>query len=331
MSLVSSSARMRRINLRIRIIRGITPIPWFLIISLVLLSCGKPRESGPISGTNSGRDVRSDPKQQEARKQLDQQGIPYTKLAFLEFIRSGDVAVAKLFLEAGMNPDVYYEAQWTPLMYAASNGHLDMVNLLLGNGVTVNAQDQFGVTALIHAIQDGFHRDVIKTLLENGADPNAKLRDGRTALILAVHDPDIVRALLEKRADPSPSEEIRAETALKRAVNADEIDSVKALLSYGADVNTMDVDGYSALMQAAGTGQTGIVKLLLSKGVDVNARDKDGWTALMGAASIGNIGIVRALLAKGADANAKDRNGRTPFTLAREKGHKKIVQLLRKT
>ena len=40
--------------------------------------------------------------------------------------------------------------------------------------------------------------------------------------------------------------------------------------------------------------------------------------------------MVELLIAKGADVNARDGDGRTPLSYAQDKGHTKIVELLRK-
>ncbi len=40
--------------------------------------------------------------------------------------------------------------------------------------------------------------------------------------------------------------------------------------------------------------------------------------------------MVELLVANGADINAKDKKRRTVFSLAKEKGHTEIVELLRK-
>jgi len=40
--------------------------------------------------------------------------------------------------------------------------------------------------------------------------------------------------------------------------------------------------------------------------------------------------VVALLIDKGADVNAKDRDGKTPLSLAQEKGHNEIIELLKK-
>lgn len=302
-----------------------------VILVLPLGSCSKNQKTvqrpDPVDGEASQSTVTE---QEAARRALAQRSISYTQEEFFRCIESGDATAVRLFLVAGMSPDTISDRSLSPLPKAALFGHADIVRLLLEHGADVNAKGDDGSTALTIAIQYGGHVEIVRALLNKGADPNAKLSDGRTPLMLTADSPEIVKALLEKGADVSARDNHRGETALKKAVDGEEIECVRALLYYGADVNTMDVDGYSALMQAAGTGQTGIVKLLLSKGVDVNARDKDGWTALLGAAADGNLVIVRALVASGADVNAEDKDRKTPLKLAKEKKHKEIIAYLEK-
>lgn len=58
-------------------------------------------------------------------------------------------------------------------------------------------------------------------------------------------------------------------------------DVVRALISYGADINIKDSDGSTALMTAAALGHYDILNILLNtKRIDINARDNSGKTAL---------------------------------------------------
>ena len=82
-----------------------------------------------------------------------------------------------------------------------------------------------------------------------------------------------------------------------------------------------------SIWDAARTGNIEAVKQHLAAGTDVNAKDKYGRTALHHAA---NKEIAELLIAKGADVNAKRDYGWTPLMDAARKGHKEIVELLRK-
>ena len=57
----------------------------------------------------------------------------------------------------------------TPLHYAAYQGHLGVVNLLINSGAKVNARNQAGITAVFFASQMG-HDEVVEYLVQNGAD-----------------------------------------------------------------------------------------------------------------------------------------------------------------
>jgi len=70
------------------------------------------------------------------------------------------------------------------LRVAASNGSLEEVERLLGEGADINASSDNGMTPLILASWNG-HTKVVALLLREGADVAAKTKEGSTALTLA--------------------------------------------------------------------------------------------------------------------------------------------------
>ena len=77
------------------------------------------------------------------------------------------------------------QGKMTPLLYAARDGNLEMVRLLLQLGANVKATDANGTSTLVIALING-HVGTARFLLENGADPNAADGYGRAALFTAV-------------------------------------------------------------------------------------------------------------------------------------------------
>jgi ankyrin repeat protein len=70
---------------------------------------------------------------------------------------------------------------WAPLHYAATHGHLDILNLLLDHHAYIDAQSPNGTTPLMMAAQYGT-ASAVKLLLEAGADPELKNSQGLSAL-----------------------------------------------------------------------------------------------------------------------------------------------------
>jgi ankyrin repeat protein len=85
---------------------------------------------------------------------------------------------------------------WTPLHYASTKGHLDIINLLLENNAYIDAESPNGTTPLMMAAQYGTP-EAVKLLLNAGADPLIKNGLGLTAFDFATRAdrPDAIRLL----------------------------------------------------------------------------------------------------------------------------------------
>ena len=64
-------------------------------------------------------------------------------------------------------------SRMTPLVAAARNGHLDEVIRMLETGVSVDHQDEYGITSL-HMASLHNHPEVVRYLLEHGAKTDVK-------------------------------------------------------------------------------------------------------------------------------------------------------------
>ena len=127
-----------------------------------------------------------------ARGALDSLGIAYTDSVFLAAAQEGDLAVVKLFVQAGMSVEVADDEHGvTALHIAAFWGRLEVVEFLVGAGADVNATNNDGDTALHLAAWEG-HLEVVEFLVGAGADVNAADDDGDTALHLAARHGDVV-------------------------------------------------------------------------------------------------------------------------------------------
>jgi len=78
-----------------------------------------------------------------------------------------------------------YEKKETPLMSAAKNGHLTIVQYLVEYGANKEAEDNMGNTPLMYAVFNE-NLETIKYLVEQGADKDARGHFGLTPLETAV-------------------------------------------------------------------------------------------------------------------------------------------------
>jgi ankyrin repeat protein len=172
---------------------------------------------------------------------------------------------------------------WTPLHWAASEGHKEVAVLLLIRKVDVNARDNDGATPLHRAAICG-QKGMVELLLAYKADIDAK--------------------------DPA------SETPLHWAASNGDKEIVDVLLSHKADVNAKGLNGATPLHEAAFAGYKEVAEVLLACKAEVNAKDKYGRMPLHMAAYGGRKELAELLLAHKADLNAKADNGLTPLGAA---------------
>ena len=72
----------------------------------------------------------------------------------------------------------------TPLLWASTDGHLQMAKLLITNGAEVDKASNHGETPLMLASLNG-HLEVVNLLIEHQADVHLRNNGGKTALDIA--------------------------------------------------------------------------------------------------------------------------------------------------
>ena len=95
-----------------------------------------------------------------------------------------NVEIITLLLENGVDVNVQNKNGETALILASMFGYIEIVKLLLENGAVVDTKEALGMTALMVASGEG-HLEIVKILLKNGADLNVKDNYNNTALMLA--------------------------------------------------------------------------------------------------------------------------------------------------
>lgn len=108
---------------------------------------------------------------------LNAQGESPLMLAALK----GQLDLASQMVQKGADVN---KTGWTPLHYAASNGHLPLIRLLIENSAYIDAESPNGSTPLMMASMYG-SLEAVKLLLDEGADPALKNQQGLTAIQFA--------------------------------------------------------------------------------------------------------------------------------------------------
>ena len=235
----------------------------------------------------------------------------------------------------------------TALLFAAREGRVDCIPVLVKAGADVNATTPHGISGIVLALING-HYDTAAALIEAGTNPNLADYTGRTGLYAAIdfstmpnsNRPapqvlenhlsalDIARLLLDRGANVNaqltamPPYRAKLDrgndfmfqagaTPLLRASKAADLPAIKLLLERGADPKL-------------GTNKTGITPLLAAAGVGTNESDSTGRQKTQQDA----IAALELFLDRGLDINAPDNNGRTALHGAALQGYNDVIKFL---
>jgi ankyrin repeat protein len=128
--------------------------------------------------------------------------------------------------------------------------------------------------------------DIVRVLGAAGADPNRPSADGTTPLLAAAGH-DYSRgggegAFIRDRRDFSSYNPVAADegAAIPRDEERRAVDTVKALLDFGASPTAANPEGKTPLHAAAALGMRSVVQALAERGADPRATDKSGQTPL---------------------------------------------------
>lgn len=155
----------------------------------------------------------------------------------------------------------------------------------------------------------------IANLIRKGFDANVRDPKGEHALHLATRD-NAARAIAAMlrwdKIDVEPRNKAD-ESPLMLAALGGHLETVKALVTRGADVNK---PGWTPLHYAATRGHLEVMRLLLDQNAYIDAASPNGTTPLMMAAFYGTPTAVKLLLEAGADPMLKNQLALTAIDFA---------------
>ncbi|XP_078031197.1 kinase D-interacting substrate of 220 kDa B isoform X2 [Epinephelus lanceolatus] len=242
------------------------------------------------------------------------------------YVEEENLAAIKAHLDKFRDLDSRSDIGQTPLMVAAEQGNLEIVQELIRRGANVNLDDVDCWTALISAAKEG-HIEVVRELLENNANLEHRDMGGWTALMWGAYKgrTDVVQLLLEKGANSNITGQYSVYPIIW-AAGRGHAEIVHLLLQHGAKVNCSDKYGTTPLIWASRKGHYECVMHLLANGADVDQEGANSMTALIVAVKGGYTKVVKELLKRNPNVNMTDKDGNTALAIAAKEGHTEIVQ-----
>jgi uncharacterized protein len=270
--------------------------------------------------------------------------------------KNGNADVIEPLARAGADVNAATSNGTTALMFAAASGNVAAVQALIDRGADVNARESIrGLTPAMFAAASN-RAAVLELLSDNGADLQATSKV--TDLAALSRDPAALREFTQgnptppgvepqgSRNGPAPggrgrgpqtpgvdrnfqlNELVAAQggmTPLLLATREGHLESARALLNAGADVNQASAgDRTSPLLIATINGHFDLARFLLDQGADPNLAAENNGTPLYGAVNCEwapkalypqprayvnqkttYLELMKALLDKGADPNVR--------------------------
>ncbi|HTA40791.1 MAG TPA: ankyrin repeat domain-containing protein [Bryobacteraceae bacterium] len=320
--------------------------------------------------------------------------LPLGRTPLMAAARTGNVDAIKALIDHGANVNARETLRGTtPLMWAADEGHAAAIKFLAEHGADIAAQSDLAERGRGPAL--GKSNDPRKAVAAQGAaraagqaspalgafrDDNSAFsqqsqqrtrgqgRAGAGAAAPAESQQDFQGDDAAAAAAASfgfggrrqaPAKDGGAITPLVYAARANDLESVKALLAAGANINQTTGYGWSPLLVATQNRYYKLAAFLLDHGANVNLTNKGGWTPLYLATDNRNIEsgdypvrkpdmdhleYIKLLLDHGAQVNARikdstetrtvftnqwlDENGATAFLRASQSGDIALMKLL---
>jgi ankyrin repeat protein len=167
---------------------------------------------------------------------------------------------------------------FTALHLASINGNLEVVKSLLDAGASLNLLDDSGRTAL-HMAVNFANMDVAQLLIERGIDVDLH-KDVDTPLSLAVRngDPKMVRLLLDAGAMDMSYQSNNGRTLLHDSMYMQNEEIIRDIILRGANVNAVDMDGFSPLHEAVMCRNMDQILLLLNNGAKITTKTMEVGT-----------------------------------------------------
>ncbi|WP_419215028.1 ankyrin repeat domain-containing protein [Wolbachia endosymbiont of Rhagoletis cingulata] len=281
---------------------------------------------------------------------------------------NGDIEIIKILVKNKADVNAEDLARLTALYEAASHSHTEAVKILMDSGAKVKGNGALKLTPLHIAVANG-DKGTVEVITQNDNNIGETIEKvdvfGWTPSYWAAarNDTLILEILLKKISQCGASVDIEdmlvGRTPLHIAAALGNLEAVKLLIHYRANVNYKDTWGWTPFDCAAARGNKKVINYLISHGASIETNDSykillftsphnlrgtigtliqlEVWNDVMKlvgaeflrrAARHGDTLMVHFLLEAGVNANAGDDLGSTALHKAAKGGHAEVVRTL---
>ncbi|KAL1490616.1 hypothetical protein ABEB36_013278 [Hypothenemus hampei] len=207
----------------------------------------------------------------------------------------------EILCQAGANTNAVDEHDQFPLLSAFKLYNAAMIKLLLNHGARITCP------FLLHKAVKIGDLDVVKMLIDQGVPSDLQNRKGYTPLMNAfrpIKNIDLIKYLLTKPCDINATDYYNGESAIHHCVNnvrdIRSISLIDVLADAGADLNIRSRKGYQlqrALMLILSdvTNQEKRIMALIRNGASVDNEFCEGWNTLTAAVESFSLTICKAI------------------------------------
>ncbi|XP_061378220.1 protein phosphatase 1 regulatory subunit 16A isoform X2 [Danaus plexippus] len=233
----------------------------------------------------------------------------------LEAAARNDIDEVRRLLARGVTPDATNEDGLTALHQCCIDNNEAMMRLLLDHGANVNAEDSEKWTPL-HAAATCGNLNLVRILIQCGANLLAVNGDGNMPYDIceeertldAIESEMAARGVTQRLID-----ETRAATEMQMLMD------VADMVKKGMDLDEpRDNQGATLLHIASANGYLKVVEFLLEHRASTDVVDHDMWQPVHAAACWGHLEVLELLVQYGADLNVRNKHDETPADICEE-------------
>lgn len=195
--------------------------------------------------------------------------------AFFAAVEHGQVRIAESFFPHGLKLNELKRDIHKPITLAAKSGYLDMVDLMIHEDCNVEARDENGWNALHFAAYHG-HYEIIERLIGGGVSAKAITIRKDTPLLFAVKEGHFATVERLLRGDTDSDhvnwKDDRGENAVHHCVRNGSLEIFNLLMSNGGKVSSENSFGWQPLHIATAYGHLELVARLLQQGASIDER-----------------------------------------------------------